>query len=84
MFLATAAVLSLGIGTAFAGESDGANPNTFFTELPGVLAQSPAQQSPSAFARNQSTGKPTSAFVTTSRGSGTWLFAPNPNQGGNS
>jgi hypothetical protein len=84
MILATAAVLSLGIGSAFAGDADGPNPNTFFTELPGVVAQAQVQRAPSAVARNQSTGQPTAAFVTSSRGSGTWLFAPNPNQGGNS
>lgn len=84
MILATVAVLGLGIGSAFAGDAGAPNPNTFFTQLPGVIAQAQVQQAPTAVARNQSTGKPTAAFVTTSRGSGTWLFAPNPNQGSNS
>jgi hypothetical protein len=84
MILATAAVLALGVGSAFAGDGDGPAANTTFTELPGVIAQAQVGQAPTAYARNQATGKPTAAFVTTSRSSGTWLFAPNPNQGGNS
>lgn len=45
MLLAAAAVLSLGVGAAYAegdggaGEDGGTVPNTFFTELPGVDAQ---------------------------------------------
>ncbi len=84
IILATAAVLALGAGSAFAGEGEGTQPNTVFTELPGVLAQAPVQQqAPSAYARTQPSGAPTSAFVTNSRGS-TWLFPPNGNQGANS
>ena len=81
--LATAAALALGIGSAFASESEG-DPiaNSWFTTLPGVIAQAPAQQVPSAIARNQQGGTPTGAFVTTSHGSGTWLFPPNSNEGG--
>ncbi len=82
MILATAAVLALGAGSAFAGDGEGTQPNTLFTELPGVLAQAPVQQQ-SAFARNQTSGAPTAAFVTQSHG-GTWLYPPNPNQGANS
>ena len=48
--------------------------NTFFTQLPGVVAQAPSQKVPSAVARNQG-GAPTAAFVTNHR-SGTWLFPP--------
>jgi hypothetical protein len=80
MMLAAAAVLSLGVGSAFAGEGDGTVANTFFTQLPGVVAQAPSQQQvPSAVARNQG-GAPTAAFVT-NYSSGTWLFPPH--QGGN-
>jgi hypothetical protein len=42
MLLAAAAVLTLGVGAAYAdggGEEGGTIPNTFFTELPGVDAQ---------------------------------------------
>ena len=31
------------IGTAYADGGDGPAPNTYFTELPGVLAQAPTQ-----------------------------------------
>lgn len=84
MILATAAVLALGVGSAFAGDGDGPAANTTFTQLPGVIAQAQIGQTPSAYARNQATSKPTAAFVTTSRSSGTWLLVPNPNQGANS
>ena len=40
MLLAAAAVLSLGVGAAYAdGDDGGMIPNTFFTELPGVDVQ---------------------------------------------
>jgi hypothetical protein len=43
MLLAAAAVLSLGVGAAYAdsggGEDGGVIPNTFFSELPGVDTQ---------------------------------------------
>ncbi len=75
MMLAAAAVLSLGVGSAFAGEGDGTVANTFFTSLPGVVAQAPSQQVPTAVARNQNGGAPTAAFIT-KHNSGTWLFPP--------
>jgi hypothetical protein len=84
MILATAAVLSLGVGSVFPGDGEGPVPNTLFTELPGVIAQAPVQQAPSAVALGQLGNAPTAAFATRSRSSGTWLFAPNPNQGANS
>ena len=50
---------------AIAGEG-GAVANSFFTSLPGVIAQAPAQNQPShAVATNQSDG--TAAFITSSR-----------------
>jgi hypothetical protein len=82
LILATATVLGLGAGVAYAGDSDGPVPNTFFTELPGVIAQAPAQDN-TAIAHNQATGAPTTSFVTNSH-RGTWLFPPNTNQGANS
>jgi hypothetical protein len=77
MILATAAVLALGAGSAFADSEGGTVANTWFTNLPGVVAQAPVQQvpAPSAVARNQAGGAPTAAFVT-SHSSGTWLFQP--------
>ena len=84
VILATAAVLALAAGSALAGEGEGTQPNTVFTELPGVLAQAPVQQQvPTAYARTQPRGAATSTFVTNSH-SGTWLFPPNGNQGANS
>ena len=74
MMLAAAAMVALGVGSAFAGENTGTFADTFFTNLPGVVAQAPSQQVPSAVARNQG-GAPTAAFVTSHR-SGTWLYAP--------
>jgi hypothetical protein len=75
MILATAAVLALGAGSAFADSEGGTVANTWFTNLPGVVAQAPVQQQPSAVAHNQAGGAPTAAFVT-SHSSGTWLFQP--------
>jgi hypothetical protein len=72
IILATATVLSLGVGSAFAGDGDVPTADTFFTELPGVIAQAPVQQAPSAVARNQAGGAPTAAFVA-NHSTGTWL-----------
>lgn len=81
IILASAAVLALGAGAAYAGDGEGVQPNTFFTELPGVIAQAPVAQVPSSVAQaQQPAGAPTAAFVT-SHNSGTWLFAPNGNAG---
>ncbi len=82
MILATAAVLAMGVGSAFANEG-GAVANTWFTELPGVVSQLPVQQVPSAVARSQNGSAPTATFATSSHGSGTWLFPPNANEGAN-
>jgi hypothetical protein len=46
MFLAAAAVLCLGMGAAYAdgGDTEGGGvPNTYFSELPGVIATAPGQ-----------------------------------------
>ena len=76
MILATAAVLALGAGSAFADSEGGTIGITRFTELPGVVAQAPVQQAPNAVAQNQQAGgAPTAAFITSHR-SGTWLFPP--------
>jgi hypothetical protein len=83
IMIATAAVLSLGVASAFAGDGEGPVANSYFTEIPGVIAQAPVQQAPSAVARNQTGAAPTAAFATT-HSTGTWLFAPNGNQGANS
>jgi hypothetical protein len=79
--LATATLLGLGAATAYANEG-GPAPNSWFTQLPGVIAQAQTQQAPSAYARNQA-GAPTAAFATSSHSTGTWLFPPNSDQGAN-
>ena len=77
MFLAAAAILSIGIGSAFAASEGGSSADTLFTELPGVMAQAPAQNAPAvATAQN---GQAVRAYVTQSS-HGTWLFGPS--QGG--
>ena len=76
-----AAVTLLGISATAASASEGATkPNSWFTELPGVVAQAPVQQMPAAIAQNQNA--PTAAFVTSGRGTVS-LFAPNGNEGAN-
>jgi len=81
MFLAAAAALSLSVGAAYAGDGEGPQANTLFTSLPGVIAQAPVQNAPAvATAQN---GQAVHTYVTQSN-HGTWLFAPNGNQGANS
>ena len=80
IILATATLLGMGAASAYANEG-GPVANTFFTELPGVVAQVP-EQAPSAIAGNQG-GAPTAAFIANSS-QGTWLFPPTANQGPNS
>jgi hypothetical protein len=81
MFLAAAAALSLGVGAAYAGDGEGPQANTLFTSLPGVIAQAPVQNAPAvATAQN---GQAVHTYATQSN-HGTWLFAPNGNQGANS
>jgi hypothetical protein len=78
MLLAAAAALSLGIGSAYAASEGGQVANTFFTSLPGVIAQAPVQNAPAvATAQN---GQAARAYATQSS-HGTWLFPPY--QGGN-
>jgi hypothetical protein len=78
---AIAAASIASIGSAIAGEGEGTVANTQFTEIPGVVAQATVPNAPSiATARN---GETVQAYVTKSS-HGTWLFAPNANQGANS
>ena len=51
MLLAAAAALSLGVGSAYAEGGDTPAANTFFTELPGVVAQAEVPNAP-AYAQN--------------------------------
>jgi hypothetical protein len=70
---AAIAAVSIGsIGPAFANEG-GTVANTWFTGLPGVVAQATVQSAPAvATAQN---GQSVHAYVTNSN-RGTWLFAP--------
>jgi hypothetical protein len=80
LLLAAAAALSLGASAAYAGDGSGPAANTFFTQLPGVIAQAPIQNAPSvATAQN---GQAVHTYVTNSS-RGTWLFPPNETGGGN-
>ena len=73
--------ISLGVGSAYADGGEGPAANTEFTELPGVIPQAPVQNAPAvATARN---GQAIQTYVTNSS-HGTWLFAPNQNQGNGS
>jgi hypothetical protein len=79
MFLAAAAALSLGVGSAYAGEIEGITPDTFFKQLPGVIAQAPVEATVVATAQN---GQAVRAYVSQSN-RGTWLFQDYHAQGGN-
>jgi hypothetical protein len=82
LLLAAATVLSLGIGSAYANDSEGASDQaiTQFTEIPGVMAQAPAQNAPAvATAQN---GQGVHAFVTSSR-SGYQFPGGGGHEGGN-
>jgi hypothetical protein len=75
MLRAAIAALSFAtIGSAIASEGDGGTvANSFFTELPGVIAQAPVQNAPPvATAQN---GQAIHTYVTQSS-HGTWLFQP--------
>jgi hypothetical protein len=61
---ALAAVSLANIAPAYAGEGQGTSANTRFTEIPGVVAQVPAQTAPTA-QNGQSR-----------RSNETWLFPP--------
>ena len=76
---AIAALSFASIGSAFAGEIEGIQANTLFTQLPGVIAQAPVQNVPAiAVARN---GQVVRAYVTNAN-RGTWLFQDNQNHEG--
>lgn len=77
--LAAASIAS--IGSAYAGEGEGAAVNTQFTSIPGVVAQAPAQNAPAV--ATASNGASVRVYGTRSS-QGTWLFPPNGNAGANS
>lgn len=80
IILATAAVLALGTGAAFAGDGEGGVvANTYFTEIPGVIAQAPVQAS-NAVAQAQSGS--TATYVTSQHQEATFPWNPNEGVGG--
>jgi hypothetical protein len=90
LLLAAAAGLSLAASTAaYADSGDGPAANTLFTNIPGVVAQADVPNAP-AHAQNRQVqpqqaqnGQGIHVYVSRSN-QGTWLFAPNGNQGANS
>ena len=90
MLLAAAASLSLAASTAaYADGGQSTEPNSLFTQLPGVIAQADVPNA-SASAQNRQVqpqqaqnGQGVHVYATQSS-RGTWLFQANPNQGANS
>jgi hypothetical protein len=90
MLLAAAAGLSLvATAAAYADGGEGPAANTLFTQLPGVVAQAELPR-PTTYTQNlpvqtQQAQAGQEAYAYGTRSSrGTWLFAPNANQGANS
>jgi hypothetical protein len=79
ILLAAATTLSLGIGSSYAGDGDIPQADTFFTELPGVIAQAPVQNAPPVATAQG--GQATHAYVANSN-RGTWLFQGNQDHEG--
>ena len=77
---AMAAVSIASISSAYAGDGEGPTANSVFTEIPGVIAQAPVHNPAVATAQN---GQGIHAYATNSS-HGTWLSAPNQNQGNGS
>ena len=92
MLLAAAAALSLGVGSAYADGGDTPAANTFFTELPGVVAQADVPNAPTYAQRGQvqtqqaQNGQAAHGYgvYSTQSSRGTWLFPPTGNAGANS
>ena len=76
MILAAAAALSLGVGSAYANESDAQAGGYVYPNY-----QFPTHNTPPAAAAQN--GQGIGAYVTNSS-QGTWLFPPNQNQGNGS
>jgi len=76
--LAAAAVLSLGIGSAFAQSTPSANGYVYPDFWGDQVAQTVPQQ---GHAVTQSNGDPINTYATHTEQNGTWLFPPNPNSG---
>jgi hypothetical protein len=68
------------IGSAYADSEGGTNANTFFTQLPGVVAKAPVQNVPPSVTTQN--GRAVQTYMTQSS-HGTWLFPPHSNEGNN-
>ena len=91
---AIAALSFASIGPAMADGGDTPAANTFFTELPGVVAQAQVPNAPT-YAQNGQQNRQTQqaqsgqaahgyGVYSTQSSRGTWLFPPNGNAGANS
>lgn len=78
MLLAAAAVLTLGVGSAFAQSSPSAGGYVY----PNFWGQDYSQPVAKGQSVTQSNGNSVGMYATHSRNAGTWLFPPNPNSGG--
>lgn len=79
MLVAAAATVGLGFGAAYADGGQGTAANTYFTQLPGVVAQAPVKGLSVATAQGS---QAVHAYIANSD-RGTWLFAANGNAGAN-
>jgi hypothetical protein len=70
--LVAAVSLGLGVSAAYADGGQGTVPNTFFTELPGAVAQAPVLKAPSTEAAKTRQQDQASSQA----GHGPWLFPP--------
>ncbi len=70
-----AAVLTLGLGSAYADSHGGVPGNTFFTNLPGVTAKPATGSATSATTTQTPDGRPIQLYPSQSR-TGTWLYQP--------
>ena len=78
MILATAAVFSLGVGSAYADSEGASTVDTQFTQIPGVMAQAPAQTAPPVAIAQNGRAVQVAAKDTRSQGLGTWLLRTFP------
>jgi hypothetical protein len=78
MLLAAAAALSLGVGSAYADGGDGPAANTFFTDLPGVVAQADVPNAPTYAQNGQATQQAQNGQgrIAPSRAAGLGCFRP--------
>jgi hypothetical protein len=82
--IAAAAAISLSVGSAYACEdSAGSATNTRFTHTSDVVAQASVQSAPRVVPTTEAQDRRLILLYVTGSGQGTWLFAPNQNEGNN-